>query len=202
MGAKDTVETLNLDHWSWNYFYCLRWIKVYRNFDSVFIYFLLSSNSRFTLHMFPGKTFEDRKHQQIFECCKTAKFHFRSLRQMSRGGGQINYREEEKKILDSILGKDVYDNRIRPSGLNGTGDSHQDNLNCLWERKGLKINWKWGVLKLADIYKMQGRKLELSWPMGLYQRWRAALFPDNRLQRFFEQTKISKLVKWPVFYLG
>ncbi len=40
---------------------------------------------------------------------------------MSRGGGQINYREEEKKILDSILGKDVYDNRIRPSGLNGTG---------------------------------------------------------------------------------
>ena len=41
---------------------------------------------------------------------------------MSRGGGQINYREEEKKILDSILGKDVYDNRIRPSGLNGTGN--------------------------------------------------------------------------------
>jgi len=45
----------------------------------------------------------------------------RSLRQMSRGGAQINYREEEKKILDSILGKDVYDNRIRPSGHNGTG---------------------------------------------------------------------------------
>jgi len=45
----------------------------------------------------------------------------RSLRQMIRGGVQINYREEEKKILDSILGKDVYDNRIRPSGHNGTG---------------------------------------------------------------------------------
>ena len=30
-------------------------------------------------------------------------------------------REEEKRILDSILGRDVYDNRIRPSGLNGTG---------------------------------------------------------------------------------
>jgi hypothetical protein len=40
---------------------------------------------------------------------------------MPRGGAQINYREEEKKILDSILGKDVYDNRIRPSGHNGTG---------------------------------------------------------------------------------
>jgi hypothetical protein len=37
------------------------------------------------------------------------------------GGGQINYREEEKKILDSILGRDVYDNRIRPSGANATG---------------------------------------------------------------------------------
>ena len=35
--------------------------------------------------------------------------------------GQINYREEEKKILDSILGREVYDNRIRPSGRNGTG---------------------------------------------------------------------------------
>lgn len=46
----------------------------------------------------------------------------RSLRQKPRvAGGQINYREEEKRILDSILGRDVYDNRIRPSGLNGTG---------------------------------------------------------------------------------
>ena len=32
----------------------------------------------------------------------------------------MNYREEEKKILDSILGKQVYDKRIRPSGLNST----------------------------------------------------------------------------------
>ena len=49
-------------------------------------------------------------------------FVFRSLRQKPRlNGGQINYREEEKRILDSILGRDVYDNRIRPSGRNGTG---------------------------------------------------------------------------------
>ena len=45
---------------------------------------------------------------------------FSSIRPISRGP-QINYREEEKKILDSILGRDVYDNRIRPSGRNGTG---------------------------------------------------------------------------------
>jgi anionic glutamate receptor len=34
---------------------------------------------------------------------------------------EINYRQEEKKILDSVLGPDVYDKRIRPSGLNSTG---------------------------------------------------------------------------------
>ena len=65
------------------------------------------------------------------ECCFQMTFAFhghspllsssRSLRQKPRMGGQINYREEEKRILDSILGRDVYDNRIRPSGLNGTG---------------------------------------------------------------------------------
>jgi len=37
--------------------------------------------------------------------------------------GEINYRQEEKKILDSVLGPDVYDKRIRPSGLNSTGKS-------------------------------------------------------------------------------
>ena len=60
----------------------------------------------------------------------------RSLRQKSRlSGGQVNYREEEKRILDSILGRDVYDNRIRPSGLNGTGNAvfsiHLDFLSTL-----------------------------------------------------------------------
>jgi len=34
---------------------------------------------------------------------------------------EINYRAEEKKILDSVLGAEVYDKRIRPSGLNSTG---------------------------------------------------------------------------------
>ena len=30
-------------------------------------------------------------------------------------------RAEEKKILDSVMGPAVYDSRIRPSGINGTG---------------------------------------------------------------------------------
>ena len=37
---------------------------------------------------------------------------------------EINYRAEEKKILDSVLGAEVYDKRIRPSGLNSTGKSN------------------------------------------------------------------------------
>ena len=36
---------------------------------------------------------------------------------------EINYREEEKKILDSVMAPDNYDKRIRPSGLNSTGES-------------------------------------------------------------------------------
>ena len=31
---------------------------------------------------------------------------------------------EEKKILDTIMGQDVYDSRIRPAGINGTGQPH------------------------------------------------------------------------------
>ena len=34
---------------------------------------------------------------------------------------EVNYRQEEKKILDSVLGAAVYDKRIRPSGINSTG---------------------------------------------------------------------------------
>ena len=49
---------------------------------------------------------------------------YSSVRQLNRGGS-INYREEEKKILDQILDSEVYDNRIRPAGTNGTGESHK-----------------------------------------------------------------------------
>jgi len=33
-----------------------------------------------------------------------------------------NTREIEKQILDKILGIGIYDNKIRPSGANGTGE--------------------------------------------------------------------------------
>lgn len=35
---------------------------------------------------------------------------------------KINFREKEKEILDQILGPGRYDARIRPSGVNGTGE--------------------------------------------------------------------------------
>lgn len=35
---------------------------------------------------------------------------------------RVNFREKEKKILDQILGQGKYDARIRPSGINGTGE--------------------------------------------------------------------------------
>ncbi len=74
---------------------------------------------------------------------------FRSLRQIPRGG-PINYREEEKKILDTILDKDVYDNRIRPSGSNGTDAATIIVVN-LYIRSFAKI----------DDVKMVGAMIEL-----------------------------------------
>ena len=49
----------------------------------------------------------------------------------------INYREEEKRILDEILGKGVYDNRIRPSGTNGTG-KRKSSITKIWS--DIKMN--------------------------------------------------------------
>ena len=36
-----------------------------------------------------------------------------------------NYRQIEKKILDDVLNPEVYDPRIRPAGLNSTGEGTQ-----------------------------------------------------------------------------
>ncbi len=34
----------------------------------------------------------------------------------------VNYREEEKKILDRIINREVYDTRMRPKGFNKTSE--------------------------------------------------------------------------------
>lgn len=42
---------------------------------------------------------------------------------------KINFREKEKKVLDQILGAGKYDARIRPSGINGTGEHSSLTIN-------------------------------------------------------------------------
>ena len=43
-----------------------------------------------------------------------------------RGREVINYRQVEKKILDEILGKKVYDTRLRPPGHNNSVSGGDD----------------------------------------------------------------------------
>ena len=34
----------------------------------------------------------------------------------------VSFRTKEKQILDEVLGQGVYDKRIRPAGVNSTGE--------------------------------------------------------------------------------
>lgn len=72
----------------------------------------------------------------------------------------INYREEEKRILDEILGKGVYDNRIRPSGTNGTDDATLIMVN----------------LFIRSFAKIDDVKMEYSVQITFRQKW-----ADDRL---------------------
>ena len=52
----------------------------------------------------------------------TPKYGIRRIDRKRRENRQMNFRMEEKKILDQILGKGDYDPRIRPAGIyNNTG---------------------------------------------------------------------------------
>lgn len=42
-----------------------------------------------------------------------------------------HFRAEEKRILDSVMGPAVYDSRIRPAGINGTGEEVLQNRKYL-----------------------------------------------------------------------
>lgn len=81
-----------------------------------------------------------------------------------RPGGknkEINYREEEKKILDSVMRPENYDKRIRPSGINST-DAGTIVMVNLFVRSFSSID---------DV------KMEYSFQITLRQQWN-----DNRLQ--------------------
>ena len=53
---------------------------------------------------------------------KSTDYGMRRIDRKRRANRMMNFRMEEKKILDQILGKGVYDPRIRPAGIyNNTG---------------------------------------------------------------------------------
>jgi len=74
---------------------------------------------------------------------------------------EVNYREEEKKILDSVLGPAVYDKRIRPSGINSTDAATLVDVNIF----------------VRSFSAIDDVKMEYSFQITLRQQWN-----DNRLR--------------------
>ncbi|KAJ0172049.1 hypothetical protein K1T71_012022 [Dendrolimus kikuchii] len=70
--------------------------------------------------------------------------------------GKINFREKEKQILDQILGPGRYDARIRPSGINGTGDAPTL----------VRVN-----MYLRSISKIDDYKMEYSVQLTFREQW-------------------------------
>lgn len=68
---------------------------------------------------------------------------------------EINYRQEEKKILDSVLGPEVYDKRIRPSGLNSTDSATLVTVNIF----------------VRSFSSIDDVKMEYSFQITLRQQW-------------------------------
>ncbi|XP_045779485.1 glutamate-gated chloride channel isoform X7 [Maniola jurtina] len=69
---------------------------------------------------------------------------------------KINFREKEKQILDQILGPGRYDARIRPSGINGTGEAPTL----------VRVN-----LYLRSISKIDDYKMEYSVQLTFREQW-------------------------------
>jgi len=90
---------------------------------------------------------------------------------------QVNYRKEEAKILDSVMGTTVYDSRIRPSGINGTDSATTVYVNIF----------------VRSFSKIDDVKMEYSFQITMRQQWN-----DKRL-RFKE--KLNKIMEERIKYL-
>jgi len=73
---------------------------------------------------------------------------------------QVNYRQEEKRILDRILAQEVYDTRMRPLGINSTDGPTIVRVN----------------LYVRSFEKIDDVKMEYSVQITFRQQWN-----DNRL---------------------
>jgi len=103
-------------------------------------------------------------------CGQTEK---RSLFQQRRRKAEVNYRQEEKKILDTVMGPKVYDARIRPSGVNATDAPTFVTVNIF----------------VRSFSKIDDVKMEYSFQITMRQSWM-----DQRLEyeKIKEQKKIPE----------
>jgi len=84
---------------------------------------------------------------------------------------EVNYRQEEKKILDTVMGPSVYDARIRPSGMNDTDAATLVTVN----------------LFVRSFSKIDDVKMEYTFQITMRQSW-----VDQRLQ--YEHIKEQKKI--------
>merc|ERR1719189_2129785 len=90
---------------------------------------------------------------------------------------KTNFRAEEKRILDSVMGSTVYDSRIRPSGINGTDAATFVYVNIF----------------VRSFSKIDDVKMEYSFQITMRQQWN-----DKRL-RYKE--KLNKIMTDRIKYL-
>jgi len=90
---------------------------------------------------------------------------------------QVNYRKEEAKILDSVMGASVYDSRIRPSGINGTDSATSVYVNIF----------------VRSFSKIDDVKMEYSFQITMRQQWN-----DDRLSY---KEKLTQLMAERIKYL-
>ena len=62
----------------------------------------------------------------------------------------LHFRAEEKRILDSVMGPAVYDSRIRPAGINGTGEAMSTFVFSFLKRIQL-VYWLCSCISVFDI---------------------------------------------------
>jgi len=97
----------------------------------------------------------------------------RSLFKMRGKKVEVNYRQEEKKILDTVMGPRVYDARIRPSGVNATDAPTFVTVNIF----------------VRSFSKIDDVKMEYSFQITMRQSWM-----DQRLEyeHILKQKKIPE----------
>ncbi|XP_053206184.1 glutamate-gated chloride channel-like [Panonychus citri] len=120
----------------------------------------------------------------IFSYILIAAFSITSVR------GSASFRQAEKKILDKIIGKGVYDPRIRPSGANATFDGDEP---CI-----VKVN-----IFIRSISRIDDVTMEYATQITFREEWRDSrlVFDDmgGRI-RFLVLTDPEKLWKPDLFF--